>query len=607
MRGWSSAPISWAAVGVWGVFAGILLGALLYVSAFGSPLPFNDEWVFVPYLVGDEPIAWQWLWDQHSEHRIPLPKMLLIGLTRATRCDFRAGMVYNVLAVGALAAALIVAARKLRGSTSLADAFFPLVLFQWGGSDSFMVWGFVEQLVTSSVLAGLLLALIVGNPVELTRRSAILAGTCVVLLTLCGVNGVVLIPALALWLSYAAVRQWSSTIPSVRQASRLMLMFAGLAIVMIPLTFVNVHRDTFARSSSVWDTLRTSLEFASMSLGMEAYILWPWSGRGVFAFLILTFSVLLIHAWRRPDDRFRALGLLAFMAACASLALAIGWGRGSLGWRAGFQQRYMIAAAPMLCAAFLIWGLNGGRSGRLVQWALLGCVILLFPGNLQRGLKDARYHRQEMNTLSQDLAAGLPPFAIVLRNADTMVPESIPERQEILAEALKKLQAAGIKPYNDLPRDPAVQELILPVPHVGRDTASSGSGSRSSLTVPLGEPQRVYALRLTYHENGAADVPKTLQVTWKRGDDREFPPASPAGRLTLKPLDDNERQARTVAVWVNETIDHLRIEWDDERVPFHPTEIALYVAAEDPHTANFSGGRTDRVTNRGTRLPGWWQ
>jgi hypothetical protein len=114
-------------------WAGMLGAALWFVWDYGTNVPFwPDEWGYASILSGEQPVSLAWLWQQHLEHRLPFPKLVWLGLLRVTGYDFRAGMYCNVLLLGALALVLILAARKLRGRTSYADAFFPLILLHWG-------------------------------------------------------------------------------------------------------------------------------------------------------------------------------------------------------------------------------------------------------------------------------------------------------------------------------------------------------------------------------------------------------------------------------------------------------------------------------------------
>ena len=57
-----------------------------------------DEWELVPALAREQPISPAWLWAQHNEHRIPLPKLVLLGLFAVSDNDIRSGMFFNVCA-----------------------------------------------------------------------------------------------------------------------------------------------------------------------------------------------------------------------------------------------------------------------------------------------------------------------------------------------------------------------------------------------------------------------------------------------------------------------------------------------------------------------------
>ncbi len=130
---------SGASLFVWGVWILMMLAALLFVVRYGANLPMWDEWAIIPAVTGGKPITAQFLWEQHNEHRIPLPKIILVLLSRLTRCDYRAGMYLNVFVLGAVASAMVRAAKSLRGSTSYTDALFPLALSASGASPKFLV------------------------------------------------------------------------------------------------------------------------------------------------------------------------------------------------------------------------------------------------------------------------------------------------------------------------------------------------------------------------------------------------------------------------------------------------------------------------------------
>src|SRR5262249_26994855 len=122
--------------------------------------------------------------------------------------DFRTGRIVYVVILGAVALALIGAARRLRGWVGYTDAFFPLALF-WGDYSNFL-WCWQLALAIPAALACVVLVIIVRNRDRVAPAAAVIAGVCLLLMPLCGAPGVAYVPALALWLGYTGVGLWRS-------------------------------------------------------------------------------------------------------------------------------------------------------------------------------------------------------------------------------------------------------------------------------------------------------------------------------------------------------------------------------------------------------------
>src|SRR5213593_1905318 len=116
----------------WATWAFMRLAGLLFVAHYGSNVPSWDDWDMVPTLTHNQPVTWEWLWSQHNEHRVPVPRLAFLGLIHLTTLDFRVPMFFNFLAMAALAAAMTVVVRRLRGTPSLSDVFFPLATLNIG-------------------------------------------------------------------------------------------------------------------------------------------------------------------------------------------------------------------------------------------------------------------------------------------------------------------------------------------------------------------------------------------------------------------------------------------------------------------------------------------
>src|SRR5262249_35999584 len=114
---------SWdAPVFVWSVWALMLAAVYFFVAEFGSRVFYQDDWIFVPVLTGNERLTLPWLWQQNNEHRLPLTNLVILVLYHLSGFDARVGMFFTVTALGVLTLVLIRTAKLLRGWTSNADA-----------------------------------------------------------------------------------------------------------------------------------------------------------------------------------------------------------------------------------------------------------------------------------------------------------------------------------------------------------------------------------------------------------------------------------------------------------------------------------------------------
>src|SRR5262249_30025801 len=307
---------------VWGVWLAMLVAVLFFIARYGSNVPSWDDWDMVPSFTGAQPVTVGWLWSQHNEHRVPLPRLAMLGLVRLTVLDFRVMMVADALAMGALAAAMIAVATRLRGRASAADAFFPLVLLNWGQAPN-LLWGWQLQFYASVAVGCVALLAIAQSGAGLSQAAAgIVVGISVLLLPLCGANGLALVPALAIWLLYAARRGVHGP------AARAHAAFGVASLLLVALYLVGWQLVPWhPENRNPIRALITALEFVTIGLGPATRGWWPLSGVLVTTLLGLTVGRLAAVWYRLPAERHRAAGLLLFLAAVGSLGLALGLGR----------------------------------------------------------------------------------------------------------------------------------------------------------------------------------------------------------------------------------------------------------------------------------------
>ena len=393
-----------ALVAVWAVFA---VGAVAFVAVIGTNAPYADEWEFVPALLGEEP-ALPWLWQQHNEHRLPLPRAVYLTLFALTH-DFRAGMLLQVAMLAALALYLMQIADRLRGKPHWADAFFPVSLLHVGHWENFIM-GYQICFVLFAVLATGLTVVALRITRANAFRSGVTAGALLMLLALTGGSGLVVVPPVAAWLVVVAVSVWQS---GEKGRAALLLLLAAL-----PLAYLGVYAGGYERpplhpvpSTDPRAVLRVAGEVLAMSFGIAMTPVWLAAFAGILALGGATVA-LLVPRWKEPGERLSVVGLIAVAAGVTGVALAIGVGRSGMGGDMGLWSRYSMLSWPLLAAAYLVW-VKLGR--KWVPVALCVFAALVFLGNTGTGMQNGAAVKSRYSAIEADAALGLSAEQIVAR------------------------------------------------------------------------------------------------------------------------------------------------------------------------------------------------
>jgi hypothetical protein len=443
----SVSPDRGAVFFVWSIWLLALLSALVFVAQYGFNIPKGDDFEMIAPLTGDRPITGAWLWSQHNEHRIPLPRLILLALGKVSGCDFRAGMYFNVLGLGALAFGLIWAAKGLRGWISYSDAIFPLGLLHWGHWET-ILWSFQVALLLPMILAGTLLVIMLRSAPPFKLGTGILAGSCLLLLPLCGVAGLGFVPPLACWLAYCGVLTWADGGTHSKRTGIVMLFLTVAAVLLVGLYFVGYQRPAkHPASPGAWATLQAGAGFLSMSCGPVALDLWPYLPAGIVGMLIVS-QGLLIRAWfKLPQKRAQALGLFVFIASIGALALGVGLGRASLDPRSGLAPRYVSIAVPLLFCVYYTAQLVLASGSRFVQMVLFTVTCAVFSLNMQKGYASAAGRGHVLSAFERELVGGTPNSVLAKRYSQILNPNRSAEYVEL---CLYKLHKAGIKPFDGM-------------------------------------------------------------------------------------------------------------------------------------------------------------
>ena len=397
----------------------------------------------VPALTGHEPVNLSFLWSQHNEHRIPVPKLIFLALSWPTRGDSRAGMFFNLLALAAASLALVVCAWRLRGRISYTDGFFPVACLNLSQYQN-LIWNFQIQLITATNLACALLLMVAWRPASLTLRSALWVTALLLCLALSGASGLVFVPPLAAWLIWTGWRQPRQRRGKSGRRDWAIPLCGASAIAVFLLYFYHYQQpQEHPLPSGLLPVGRACIEFLSVSVGLVGEDGWPYSGLAVFALYGATLALLLRALKTVPGERQRAAGLLAFLLGTGMLALSVGLGRGGFGPGAAFASRYVTLSIPLLCCVYLVWGLYARPLGGRACQAGLFLVLALtsFPSGA-RAFEAAAELRRAIGAFEGALVRGVPPE----RLADRYWPVLYPDR-DILAQRLSMLRETRMGPY----------------------------------------------------------------------------------------------------------------------------------------------------------------
>ena len=110
---------------VLGVLPALIL--LIDIRVFAVNVPFMDDWQFVPLLekAKNGTLTFQELVAPHDEHRLLLPRIIIIGSMFATGGDYRAQSYITFAVVAVISAALLWLLLRLNGARNS-------VLLAWG-------------------------------------------------------------------------------------------------------------------------------------------------------------------------------------------------------------------------------------------------------------------------------------------------------------------------------------------------------------------------------------------------------------------------------------------------------------------------------------------
>ncbi len=429
----------------WGLWTALTIGLVLYVRHYSRNIPFSDEFDIVPVMTGVEPVTVRWTWAQHNEHRIMIPRLMMVGLFRFVSADFRVVRYANAGLLSAMAACMLLVARRVRGSARLTDAVLPLAILSLAQGES-LLNGYAMALVLTSGVAVALIAAAASERGGDGRVIALTFGVALVLLPLCGGAGVAMLPPLVLWLAgFVAWGWWSARRPAAwLRAVGAGLLLAGSAVVALYLRGYTrpVHHPLPPSARAV---ASSAVKYLSLTVypSMRGHA----RPAGAIAVILVmaTLLRLAIVSARSSAERPRPSGSWRSSSRCSPWRPA--WAsRAGLGPDAALASRYVSLGMPLFCALYVAWLAYGNTITRIgVPLVLCAMIVLALPGSYRFGRWYGAYVHKAVRRVERSVMDREADSVIL----DRMCPAVYPHR-ESAGIYLKLLEEARFGPFAEL-------------------------------------------------------------------------------------------------------------------------------------------------------------
>ena len=351
---------------------------------------------------------------------------------------------------------------------------------------------------------------------------------------------------------------------------------------------------TVSRSPRLRDSV---LQVLGVSLGTATKSFATLSGLALFTLGCVTLAVLIFRCEKYPSERFRALGLILFLGASGVVALVIGISRAGMGLDYIYQGHYLPLGVPALCCIYFAWEIRAGRAARAVQVGMFAVLAALLPLNLREAVRAGEDVQQKTAAFERDIRKRIPAFVLAERHFTS---DAVP-RSEKLDLILRSHKANGIGIFKEIRDDPSFQVEALHVEdatldrmilHDGIVSSSGESKGMSSLTFALPEARHIYAVRLHYAYIKTGNSWPRLSAYWRNSAVQQFNNDAAWFSIVAGPnqptwaLIDGKIQThakvhtdRTWTIWIDATIDQIRICPDPAPCEFRLSRIELLVPA----------------------------
>lgn len=372
------AHISWYGLPMMRLLAALVPICVLvgYVAIYGVNVPHWDQWEFVSALGRsfDGNFSFADVWDLHNEHRLVIPRLLMVGMAHVSGWNILWEMWLDVLLAVGLFAVVVRSLKLSRWSVALAS----LIVFSLAAWENWL-WGWQVQILLNVLAATASLSLLQVDPLPRIRFvGALLLGA--VAFYSFG-NGILLAPLGACMLLYLR-----------RDRSQYVLAgiwLAAWALIAVPY-FIGF--ETPDAHPALESPLSSPLNYP---LYVCAYLgrlvapfssVWVVAAAGAFGLLLLLGSALVLGSRSAAERRAMVLPLALAGYAIGSAVLT-GVGRAGFGAAQALSPRYVTISLLLWVA--LVALLGRAVPPRFRAAGAVGLAVVLIYSGVRGGLAGA--------------------------------------------------------------------------------------------------------------------------------------------------------------------------------------------------------------------------
>lgn len=422
---------------MWTVFALACVALFYYTYHATAVLPSGDEWFVLSWLTGEKPVTLQWLWSQHNEHRVFLPRVFLLVLSWHSNCDEKL-MTSCLALLGCVSAFLVIQGlRTIRGRTSYLDIVPALALIHWGHANYHC--SFQLALVLPVFLFVLLVSALLAWLERPEKATLLTAAAAMLALPLCG--GCML-PAACLFGLYFVYCGWRIYAGERRKWFALTVaLFPLVTYALVVFYFVDYHRpERHLPSPGLWASFQGGLAALSHAFGVFPRIsVW-------LALLLLLASAtvlgsLVLKAIRDPRHRERCIVLLLAGGSILVLAFCIGYSRIGISYpKTDMRPHYITLISPLFFVLWAGFAIVHRASAQPFLQVVLACLALMTMGvDYQDGYQRMRATQRRNKRILVDA------YVMNKSNAELIAADFPPGRKrQIVLTGMDGLRAKGL-------------------------------------------------------------------------------------------------------------------------------------------------------------------